>query len=126
MRRLVVIAFLCGWLPGCDQAQPTLSGGKPVEHWVQALNDPDARIRKEAASKLGNAGPASPAVLPSLVAALKDPDAKVRREVILALVKFGPDANEAAPDLAELQKSDRDARVRTYAAEALEKIQKSK
>ncbi len=126
MKGLVPFAVLCGLLIGCGQTQPTLSGGKPVEHWIQALNDPDARVRKEAASKLGNAGPANSAVLPALIAALKDTDAKVRCEVILALVKFGPDATEAVPDLTELQTSDSDARVRAYAAEALEKIQKSK
>jgi HEAT repeat protein len=126
MKRIFVNAVLCGLLIGCGQTQPTLSGGKPVEHWVQALKDPDARVRKEAASKLGNAGPANSAVFPALVAALKDPDAKVRCEVIFALVKFGSDANEAVPILTELQKLDSDARVRTYAAEALEKIQKGK
>jgi HEAT repeat protein len=126
VKRLGVIAVLCGLLIGCGKAQPTLSGGKPVEHWVQALKNPDARVRKEAASKLGNAGAANSAVLPALVTALKDPDAKVRCEVILALVKFGPDANEAVPILTELQKSDSDARVRTYAGEALEKIQKGR
>ena len=126
MRRLFVIAFLCGLLVGCGQTQPTLSGGKPVEHWIQALHDPDARVRKEAASKLGNAGAASSAVRPALLAALKDHDAKVRCEVILALVKFGFDANEAVPILTELQKSDNDARVRSYSAEALEKIQQGR
>ena len=126
MRRLVVVAVLCGLLVGCGQTQPTLSGGKPLEHWVQALKDPDARVRKEAASKLGNAGPANSAVLPALIAALRDSDPKVRCEVILALVKFDADAKEAVPILTELQKSDCDARVRTYAGEALEKIQKRK
>jgi HEAT repeat protein len=126
MKILFVIAVLCGLLVGCGQTRPTLSGGKPVEHWVQALNDPDARVRKDAASKLGNAGPVNSDVLPALVAALKDPDAKVRCEVIFALVKFGPDAKEAVPILTELRKSDSDARVRTYAGEALEKIQKGK
>jgi HEAT repeat protein len=126
MQRLFLVAVLGGLAFGCGQAEPTLSGGKPVEHWVQALNDSDARVRKEAASKLGNAGPVNAAVLPALVAALRDPDAKVRCEVILALVKFGPDARDAVPTLTEMQQSDRDARVRSYAAEALERIQKGK
>jgi len=120
------MAVLCGFLIGCGQSQPTLSGGKPIEHWLQALKNPDARVRKEAASKLGNAGPANSAVLPALIAALRDSDAKVRCEVILALVKFGFDANEAVPILTELQKSDNDARVRSYSAEALEKIQQGR
>jgi HEAT repeat protein len=126
VERLGAIAVLCGLLIGCGKAQPTLSGGKPVEHWIQALQDRDARVRKEAASKLGNAGPVNSDALPALVASLKDPDAKVRCEVILALVKFGCEANEAVPILTELQRSDSDARVRNYAAEALEKIQNGK
>jgi HEAT repeat protein len=126
MQRLFLFAFLCLLAFGCGQAQPTLSGGKPVEHWIRALDDSDSRVRKEAASKLGNAGPVNAAVLPALVAALKDPDAKVRCEVILALAKFGTDAKDAVPTLTELQQSDRDARVRSYAAEALERIQNGK
>jgi len=43
--------------------------------------------------------------------------------VILALVKCGPAAKETIPELAEVQQNDRDAKVRDYAAKALEKTQ---
>ena len=116
----VVLALLAA---GCREARPTLAGGKPVGHWTAALRDPDARVRKEAAFKLGNVGPADPAALPALTGALKDPDPGVRREAILALLKFGPAAREAAPALAQMRQHDRDAQVRSYAARAVEKLQ---
>src|SRR5947209_3679623 len=108
---------------GCGAARPTLAGGKPVSHWTEALRDPDPRVRKEAAAKLGNVGPADPSALAALTGALKDADAAVRREVILALVKCGPAAREAVPALEELRRHDRDPQVRAYAGRALEKIQ---
>jgi HEAT repeat protein len=89
---------------------------------VQALNDPDAGVRKNAARKLGNVGAADPAALPALTAALNDPEAGVRAEVILALVKFGPAAKDAVPQLAQMQRGDADAKVRDYAGKALARI----
>jgi HEAT repeat protein len=107
---------------GCGEARPTLAGGKPVSHWTGAIRDPDARVRRQAAAKLGNVGPADPAALPALTGALKDADAGVRREAILALVKCGPAAREAVPALEQLRQHDRDPQVRAYAARALEKL----
>jgi HEAT repeat protein len=107
---------------GCGKRQPMLAGGKPVSAWVQALRDPDARVRKQAAFKLGNVGPADPAALPALIGALNDPDAAVRCEAILAILKCGPGAREAVPVLTELRQQDRDARVRDHAGQALEKL----
>jgi HEAT repeat protein len=122
MRRLLLVlaatAFAAG---GCERPAP-LAGGEPVSHWVQALKDPDARQRKKAAHKLGNAGPAEADVVPALTAALQDRDAGVRGEAALALGKCGPAAKDAIPALMALQQ-DRDPTVRTYAADALNKIQ---
>jgi HEAT repeat protein len=119
--RLAVVG-LALWAGGCGKARPTTAGGKPVSHWVQALQDPDARLRKKAAQKLGNAGPADPAVVPALAGALKDRDARVRAEAALALMKMGPAAQGAIPALAEAHK-DPDPRVREYAVKALERVQ---
>ena len=124
--RLVRLSMLALLLTGCGQAAPTLSGGKPVSYWVQALKDPDPALRKKAAFKLGNAGPAEATVVPALVAALRDEDAGVRSAAILALVKFGPDAKEAIPALAEMEHEDNDDQVRAYAAKALARIPGSK
>ena len=127
MRRLfcLVTAGLVLSAEGCGQAPRVTAGGKPVSHWVQALQDPAAGVRKKAAQKLGNVGATDPVVVPALAGALKDRDAAVRAEAALALLRIGPAAREAAPSLTELQK-DRDARVRAYAVQALAKLQGAK
>jgi HEAT repeat protein len=121
-----LLAFLCAAASGCGATTPTLAGGKPVSHWVAALQSPDAKTRKTAAFKLGNVGPADSAVVPTLVGSLKDVEPAVRCEAILALVKCGSDAKAALPTLSELEKNDPDATVRQYAAKALEKLRPRK
>jgi HEAT repeat protein len=123
LTRIGLAVLLVALAGGCGKERPMLAGGKPVSHWVEALRSPDARLRKQAAFKLGNVGLADPSALPSLVGALQDRDAGVRREAILALLKCGPAAQEAVSALRVLQRHDPDARVRTHAARALEKIQ---
>src|SRR5437763_11084475 len=120
MKLLIAVVLLAVLLSGCDKERPMLAGGKPVRYWVEALKEPDAKLRKTAVSKLGNVGPADETVLPALLGALADTDAAVRREAILALMKYGPGAREAIPRLSDLRKNDRDAQVRKYAAQALE------
>jgi HEAT repeat protein len=124
MRRvlLVVAVGLIACLSGCGEAQPLTAGGKPVSHWVQALQGPDAKARKKAATELGNVGSADPAAVPALAGALKDRDAGVRAEAALALLRIGPAAREAVPALEEAAQKDREAKVRDYAARALEKV----
>jgi HEAT repeat protein len=118
MRPIWFIMLLI-FLSGCSSAQPTMAGSK----WANALRAPDARVRRTAAFTLGNIGPSDPAVLPALLGALKDADAAVRCEAILALLKYGPGAEEAISELSQLRSKDRDAKVRAYAARALEKLQ---
>ncbi len=120
--RVLLVCGLAALLSGCAKTPPTQAHGRPVEHWVQALRDPDARVRKKAVGALGNVGPADPAALPALTAAVRDPDAGVRNQAILALLKWGRDAREAVAVL-EQARRDRDPRVRANAATALEKIQ---
>src|SRR5262249_14522704 len=124
MKNVLTVAagLLAVTAAGCGKTPPTLAGGKPVAYWVEALHGPDVKLRKKAAFKLGNVGPADSAVLPALIGALRDPDATVRYEAVLALVKFGPAAREAVPVLAELERHDRDRAVRSVAAAALAKI----
>jgi HEAT repeat protein len=122
MRRLALVLAAAAFAAGGCARPPALAGGEPVSHWVQALKDPDAKQRKKAAHKLGNAGPAEPDVVPALTAALQDRDAAVRGEAALALGKCGPAAKDAIPALTALRQ-DRDATVRSYAADALGKIQ---
>jgi HEAT repeat protein len=111
---------------GCGRATPTLAGGKPVSHWVEALQSPDAATRRQAVAKLGNVGPADPAAFPALLGALRDRDAAVRREAILAVMKSGPQAEDAVPVLAEVQLKDKDAHVRADAGRALAAIRQTK
>jgi HEAT repeat protein len=123
VKRFVLLAGLTTTaLIGCGNTEPTLAGGRPIAYWVEALKAPDPRVRKEAAFKLGNAGPVEPSVFPALSAALKDSDARVRCEAVLAVLKFGSIAKEAIPVLAELKQKDADAQVRRYAARAIEKL----
>jgi HEAT repeat protein len=117
-----LVLFSVG-LIGCGKASPTLAGGKPVSYWIQAVHDPDPRVRKEAVFKLGNVGTTEVGALPAVTEALRDRDAAVRREAILALMKFGDDAQTAAPVLTDLRQHDRDAQVRSYATKALDKLQ---
>jgi HEAT repeat protein len=127
MRCVLICVGLIGFfLSGCGQSSAPLAGGKPIAHWLQALHDPDVKVRKNAVIKLGNVGTSDPAVLPALTSALKDVDANVRCEAILALVKSGPAASETILALAEMKRKDPNLKVRTYAAQALEKIQAGK
>jgi HEAT repeat protein len=121
MKRILCITLIIA-LSGCTKTPPKMAGSK----WAEALHSPDVRTRKHAAFTLGNIGPSDPAVLPALLEALKDADPTVRCEAILALLKYGPGAQEAIPLLTEVQAKDRDARVRAYAAQALEKLGEKK
>jgi HEAT repeat protein len=109
---------------GCGQAQPTLAGGKPINHWLEALKNKDAKVRKEAVFKLGNVGMEDPAAFPAVLHALEDSAASVRCEAILAVVRFGDQAEQAIPILQKLNHGDQNARVRSYASKALISLQK--
>jgi|SRR5262249_29666632 len=122
MKRVLPGVVLAVLLCGCGQQQPTLAGGKPVAYWVEAVKGPDARLRKTAVFKLGNVGPADPAVYPTVVAALQDRDPAVRCAAVVAVLKFGDQAQEAEPTLAEMAKRDHDAKVREYATKALARL----
>ncbi len=109
------------FLIGCGSSAPTTVHGKSFEYWLEALHDPDARIRIKAVESLGNVGTDSPATIPALIGALDDREAQVRGAAALALLKIGPDAQEAIPALQKTLK-DKDAKVRAYATKALERI----
>jgi HEAT repeat protein len=121
---MLPITLLGALVVGCAPSHPTLAGGRPVSHWIAALQDPDPRHRHEAVFKLGNVGPGEKDVLPALTSALADRDAGVRREAIVALMKCGTDARKCIGNLEEMRRNDPDQQVRTYAAKALEKLQR--
>lgn len=124
MRRILMSGgILICLLIGCGQPKAMLAGGKPVSHWLKAMQSPDPKVRKAAVTKLGNIGPADAAALPAINCALRDSDAAVRCEAILALLRSGPAATESIQTLMEMQGNDRNTQVRSYAAQALAKIQ---
>ncbi len=116
--RPVLLAILLLSLIGCGKSPPTTR----VNHWVETLRAPDAKLRKKAAFTLGNLGTTDPVVVPALGRALRDADPAVRCEAILALLKCGPAAAQALPALADLRQRDPNAQVRRYAATAIEKL----
>jgi HEAT repeat protein len=122
--RLIPLCFigLTVMAIGCAKSKPVTVHGKPVEHWVQALHDPNVRVRQQAAQVLGNVGSSDPAVVPALAGAVKDPEPSVRSAAVLSLLRIGPDARGALPTLREAQ-NDKDPKVRSQAAKALARIQ---
>ena len=120
---ILYLLFSVLLLVGCGGSpSPMMVHDKPVPHWVQALHDPDARVRRKAVEELSNVGSSDPAVIPALIEVLDDREPNVRAAAVLALLKIGPEASEAIPALRKAQK-DKDAKVRTYAAKALERIE---
>jgi HEAT repeat protein len=110
-------------LVGCGgQNEPVMAHGKPVDHWLGELNNPEAKARKKAVTCLGHVGTADSRAIPALIGAVKDRDATVRSEAILALLNIGPDAKDAIPALREAE-NDKDTTVRSHAKKALARIQ---
>jgi HEAT repeat protein len=86
-----------------------------------ALGDNEAAVRAQAATALGNIGPAAAATVPSLVRALRDRDDWVRLSAANALGKMGPEARKAVPDLTTAL-VDSESHVRAWIALALGEI----
>ena len=128
MRRFLIMVVLGVFLLGCgrsDGPREKYFSGEPVDHWLEAVKKPDAKVRKKATEVLGNVGPIDPRAIPALIEAVKDKDAKVRDVAVLSLSKIGPPAASAEPALQEATK-DRDQAVRTHAAAALERVRGTK
>ncbi len=88
-----------------------------------ALKDEDAEVRVMAVWCLGTyARPKVDMVLPVVTVALDDGDPGVRGAAAQALEKFGVTAKQAGPALARLREHDPDAKVREFAAKALETV----
>ncbi|MFL5331486.1 MAG: HEAT repeat domain-containing protein [Gemmataceae bacterium] len=125
MRRWLLPWALCaGVSVGCGQKAPPAERffrDKPVAHWLQAVHDPNPKIRKMAVDVLGNVSTLDPAAIPALTEALADKDARVREAAVLALAKIGTPAASALPQIEELSK-DADAKVREAAALAVPRL----
>jgi len=82
------------------------------------LKSPNAKIRLDAAVKIGSVGPKASMATADLTVALKDADPNVRTAVAEALGKIGPEAKAAIPQLA-LALKDPIPKVRSNAAQSL-------
>ena len=80
------------------------SEAKPPADPIEALQDPDAAVRLEAARAIGKLGPKAQSAVPALVKALGDDDADVRAGAARAIGAIGPAAKSAVPALLEALK----------------------
>ncbi|HND52963.1 MAG TPA: HEAT repeat domain-containing protein [Pirellulaceae bacterium] len=74
-------------------------GSASVPALTEALVNPDAQTRQQAADTLARIGPDAAKAVPSLITALDDPDPRVRKSAAKALGQIGPAAHEAVPAL---------------------------
>jgi HEAT repeat protein len=92
--------------------------GKVTQYYVQALRDPDRRIRSLAASARGAFG-ANPVIgVPALARALHDKHIDVSTAAVITLGALGSSAKEAVPALIEIIKHG-DKRLRERAINTL-------
>jgi HEAT repeat protein len=68
-----------------------------VKVLMLALDDPDPKVRKEAAEALGTGGPAAKAAISALVKALRDPDEGVREAATQALNQLVGSPRDTSP-----------------------------
>jgi HEAT repeat protein len=109
---------------------PELKAAIPV--LLEKLKDKDEEVRSNAADALQNIGSSDTAfILPLLVKALKDKDAAVRvnaasisRFIYLIQKRTDKEVASLVPALIEALKNDKEAQVRSSAAEALRSIGK--
>jgi hypothetical protein len=88
---------------------------------IQALHDPDAGVRSQAARALGEMGPAAADAVPALAQVLWGNDVPLVHEAVQALGRMGPAAREAAPDLCLIVKAV-DGPLQDLAADAMVSI----
>ena len=102
-----------------DAARELINIGEPaVPALAAVLKDPDARVRRAAASTLWGLGTRMGAAVPALADTLADPDTEVRLAAAMALESAGPHAAAAVPNLVRALK-DADANVRLWSCKAL-------
>jgi HEAT repeat protein len=71
----------------CGRIGP--KAGDAVPDLLEALEDKDESMRRDAVDALGRIGAMTKAVIPGLIAALQDESADVRREAAYALGEVG-------------------------------------
>jgi HEAT repeat protein len=93
--------------------------GRPIAPLlVQALDDPEPRVRRGAALALGRIRPIVSGVEPKLIAGLGDPDAEVQAAYLTAIGELGPRLQGAVDPVRALLRDD-SAAIRVQAIEIL-------
>ncbi len=96
---------------------------RAVPRLINALRDPNPRVRAAAARGLGEVGPmATRATVDALILGLSDPDPTVRRASASTLARLGPDAANAANALRRATR-DGDRGVSAHALVAVQAIE---
>jgi HEAT repeat protein len=95
--------------------------GHSAGYWIKALDNPDAKAKREAIFALGAVG--DEVAVPTLAALLHDPDRVMRIEASLALIKMNRAAAPAVDELAQAL-SDEEPLVRLNAAVVLSRLGK--
>ncbi|MBI3270477.1 MAG: HEAT repeat domain-containing protein [Planctomycetes bacterium] len=73
--------------------------GEYLPRLAEALRDPEAPVRREAARALGKLGRRARGTAPALAAAVVDPDERVRAAASFALARVQPGSPEAIPGI---------------------------
>jgi HEAT repeat protein len=89
---------------------------------VQALRDPDQRVKELSAQAVGVIGPAAAVAVPELVRLLADPAEGLRNSACIGLAGIGPAARDALPALRKAL-ADSSPDVRQFAQSAIHKIE---
>src|SRR5262249_19413967 len=110
------------WGPGPRPriARPTI-GKQAIPLLLQALKDPAAEVRANAAASLGLIGSDAKAAVPPLIGALEDKDASARTAAAAALGNLGETARAAVPALVRALR-DPDRRVGLGAVSSLRQL----
>lgn len=123
-----ILSMMILAVAGCkshDEA-PILAGGREVESWLTALQDPDPKVRRQAVLKLGNVGDADPDVEQGLSGALSDRDPQVRRDAVFAVVKLQQPGDEIVSQLETMSRDDNEPGIRDVATRALARLNRSR
>jgi len=119
MRRLgnALLALIVLFGVGCKKDEAVYEG-RPVSYWVARLELEYAGHRRQAATALGEIGPAAEVAIPALVRRLQDDESTVRIEAARALGNIGRRPQTVVPALAALLDNE-NCSVRGIAAGAL-------
>lgn len=121
-RALLSLALLAALGCGSHDETPMLAGGREVESWIAALNDPSPQVRRLAVLKLGNVGDEDPDTEEALAGALRDPDPIVRRDAVFAVVKLEKPGEAIVSRLDAISREDGEPNIRDIASRALKKL----